>query len=63
MKFMFTQISRLLEIYGFLKDITEKKSVDVRKEFESLNNHQKEEIEYLISSGLLRLSCLVSRVP
>ena len=41
------------EIYGFLKDITEKKSVDVRKEFESLNNHQKEEIEYLISSGLL----------
>lgn len=44
------------EIYIFLKNIIEKRDVDVRKEFESLGDYQKEEIEYLISSGLLSKS-------
>lgn len=39
------------EIYMFLKNITGKKDVDVRKESENLSDHEKEEIDYLISGG------------
>ena len=42
------------DIYVFLQTISSEKGINVKKEFESLKENDKKEINYLLSKGLLR---------